>query len=89
MSKAYYKWKDIASVTALFLIMVGHMGGNNPGGIRPFISVFANPIFFFLGGLFADRSTDSSIKDVINKNVKRLLLPYWRDCLVFSRTFCL
>lgn len=71
------QWKDVTSGIVIYLIWVGHLGDYNPGNIRTFIGLFANPVFFMIAGFFAQTSELRPIPEMIKKNAVRLLLPYY------------
>ena len=45
------QWKDVTSGIVIYLIWVEHLGDYNPGNIRTFIGLFANPVFFMIAFL--------------------------------------
>lgn len=71
------QWKDVTSGIVIYLIWVEHLGDYNPGNIRTFIGLFANPVFFMIAGFFAQTSELRPIPEMIKKNAVRLLLPYY------------
>lgn len=75
--KGRCEWKDVTSAIVLFLIWVEHLGHYNVGPIRPFMALYANPIFFLISGFFAASGQKYKLRDFLKKNVKRLLIPYW------------
>lgn len=70
------EWKDVTSAVVIFWIWVEHLGHYNVGLIRPFISRFANPVFFLVAGFFAANGRKYRYGEFVVRSVKRLLVPY-------------
>lgn len=70
-------WKDVFCGLGIILIYLGHLGNTGVGNIRPFIGLFANPIFFCSGGFFIHSSMEKrSFSKWLVFNVDSLLIPY-------------
>lgn len=75
-SKSRIWWKDSASCITLFLIQLGHLGNTGVGLVRPWMQWYANPIFFIISGLLAEKNTNISLYLYCKKSFKRLIVPY-------------
>lgn len=64
---------DIAKCLGIFLVILGHTGG---GYLHDWIYSFHMPFFFFISGLFIDESKYTSLRKVLSKNFRQLIVPY-------------
>ncbi len=78
-------WVDCAKGIGIILVVVGHVlrGLNKtsaavPGcaAIDSWIYAFHMPLFFFLSGLFLERSTSQPLGGFISARVRRIIWPY-------------
>lgn len=67
---------DIARGIAILAIIIGHMGLYN---LNRIVYTFHVPIFFLITGYFV--SDNVTIKEIINKRLKTLIIPYIVCCI--------
>ena len=65
------EWIDVARATAILLVMIEHL---NFPLIRPYITVFFMPVFFFLSGITFH--ADIPFEKFLKKKFWGLIIPY-------------
>lgn len=85
--KEYYKneharvnWIDIAKGIGMFFVVLGHQF-MIPEELSTWIYSFHMPLFFFLSG-FVYRQSTSSLKEILKKKMRTLILPYFFIAIV-------
>lgn len=68
-------WIDIARGIGIILVIYGHL--ISPESHRYLIYAFHMPLFFFLSGLVFKPAFDKSLKEIVVKNFKQLMIPYF------------
>ena len=66
---------DLAKFIAITLVCIGHVNSYNWGGLHHVIYSFHMPLFMFMSGLFFRVKPNLSVKELIIKRAKTLLLP--------------
>jgi acyltransferase len=70
--KGRTQWIDWAKTIGIWLVVFGHLPGNDVA-VMEFIYAFHMPLFFFLSGYLAK---SRSVVDTVKSGVVRLLIPY-------------
>ncbi len=78
------EWVDVAKGIGIFLVVFGHnLGGLRESGIlknswaEHYIYVFHMPLFFFLAGIFVNRSANRSFRDYLMNKASVIVYPYF------------
>lgn len=86
---------DVAKGMAMLLVIVGHCHAYIPQSINTIIYSFHMPLFFALTGITFNPDKYRTVKELIVKRIRSLLLPYVVLCLllliyqiVFIDQFC-
>ncbi|HCW2846925.1 TPA: acyltransferase family protein [Escherichia coli] len=76
MSNHRIEWVDTLKFLGMFYIYLGHIGPS-AGKLYPFVFSFHVPLFFFISGLFYNRSYEivSSMK-IIKRSFIKIIIPY-------------
>ena len=83
-----YKFVDIMKGIAILLVVLGHILGafySNRKLVLPldyrllYITIYSfhMPVFFIIGGLFADRWIERGFKTAVAEKIRRLAVPYF------------
>lgn len=96
ITKQRIDWVDITKGIAIFLMVMGHT--SMPKVVSNWIWSFHMPLFFIMSGMFFRVSSDASFLDRLNKDIKRIAIPYifflfcvvifnlvWQHPMSFSR----
>ena len=78
MGKDRIEYLDFVKFVAILLVCVGHcyvMVPNLDSIVRPIIYSFHMPLFMLVCGYFSIRSLEISIKSLLEKKSRQLLLP--------------
>jgi fucose 4-O-acetylase-like acetyltransferase len=86
-------WVDYAKGIGIILVVVGHALTNIKGndfcnGAAIVIYTFHMPLFFFLSGLFVQKSINKGDKEFIVNKIKVLLYPYFVWSLIEGSIRC-
>ncbi|MEG0803895.1 MAG: acyltransferase family protein, partial [Pygmaiobacter sp.] len=69
-------WIDVLKGLGIYLIYVVHLPGNT-GNFNLFFMIFAVPLFFFAGGLTAQRSKERPFRVFLRDKTQKILIPYF------------
>ena len=75
--KKRIEYIDIAKGITIILVIIGH--SLNDGILRQYIYSFHMPLFYILNGYFFKKQEN---KKIVEKGIKRLLLPYLITSLI-------
>lgn len=84
MSKQRILYVDYFKAMAIILVIAAHVNFAN-GCIKPWITSFVMPAFFFSSGLVLRSGSDISLKDTLINKLQRLMLPYVLWAVFYAR----
>lgn len=83
-------WLDVMKGIAIFMVVIGHIMNNMHlmgSPINKWIHLFNMPLFFFLSGFLAFKTSKKSFWENIKKKTKTLCVPFLSCGLLYSVAF--
>jgi fucose 4-O-acetylase-like acetyltransferase len=73
--KARLSYIDIGKGIGIIFVVLGHLFRDNP--LKIWIYSFHMPLFFFISGYLNARARENSLRELLQKRLKSLMLPYF------------
>lgn len=83
-------WLDAMKGVAIFLVIIGHVMNNMHlmnSPVNKWIHLFNMPLFFFLSGFLAFKTSKRSLVENIKKKLRSLCIPFLTCGLLYSVAF--